>query len=971
MRTDSSPLPKLQSAADTLLTPDDAVQRLLALRDASARTRWIAHCLHALPVDRFLTHLKDVSGLHLNSDPQVAQLLAKALIEAAEIAQRPEYCALGTIAMSDVYGVLGHYEESVAAADEAAACYLALGDDVGWARTRKEWLRSSHRLGRGTEAIAEAECARQVLMRHEQWERAANTDYSIAYVCAELGRYDEALARYDRARTVLESLGDSGELAVARLKLNKAILLVQLGDFQQALQLYEEILPIYHRYGQTISALRQEHNVAYVHAAQGQYTRALHHFGAVLEAYERANLNYETVMAGIDMVECYLNLNRNPEALELAEETVDRARRCGAHTEAARAQFYCALAHAQMGNLSEAVATLDEAARSLAATGLTVQSALVTLQRATFHLDDEQWSAALEEATRAGALFAHNGLVVREAQADLVRARASFALGAYADATRLAQAALVTSRAREVPWLAHDGYHVLGRVAQAQGNDAAALVAYSEAVASIERLQSSLAIELRTHFLEDKLRIYEDAIATSLRLAQPETAFQYLERAKSRALVDYLASNLEVRIRASEHANEALLGTLTHLREEHNWFYNRLAGYGLAEREDVGPALSEEALRAAIRDREKKIARILERLTLDRSEGLAVPAAAERSERFAPPSLDPGAVLLEYYLTDKEGAVFVVSADDFAAVPLVVRPREIARLLYQWQLNLAAAARAVASGAPLDGLGRNARGILTTLYQALIAPVATYLTGCERLVVVPYGPMHSVPFHALFNGARYLLEDMEVSVCPSSALLQICRDRPRHVQRSALTVAYTDGGRLPAVLAEAWTVAGLFPGECYVEDAATRDALTSAASRHAILHVAAHGEARLDNPTFAHVKLADSQLSMVDIFNLRLEGALVTLSACETGRSVVAGGDELIGLSRGFLYAGASTLVQSLWRVEDDSTARLMKRFYESIRAGKSKGVALQDAQRAMLDVSGVHPYYWAPFQLIGDRGPL
>ncbi len=94
------------------------------------------------------------------------------------------------------------------------------------------------------------------------------------------------------------------------------------------------------------------------------------------------------------------------------------------------------------------------------------------------------------------------------------------------------------------------------------------------------------------------------------------------------------------------------------------------------------------------------------------------------------------------------------------------------------------------------------------------------------------------------------------------------------------------------------------------------------------MHLAAHGEARLDNPTFAHLQLADGQLTTADVFNLALDGALVTLSACETGRSVVTGGDELIGLARGFLYAGAATLVQSLWRVEDGSTARLMERFY-------------------------------------------
>jgi CHAT domain-containing protein len=110
---------------------------------------------------------------------------------------------------------------------------------------------------------------------------------------------------------------------------------------------------------------------------------------------------------------------------------------------------------------------------------------------------------------------------------------------------------------------------------------------------------------------------------------------------------------------------------------------------------------------------------------------------------------------------------------------------------------------------------------------------------------------------------------------------------------------------------------------------------------------------------------------MTDVFNLDLRGALVTLSACETGRGVVAAGDELIGLSRGFLYAGVATLVQSLWRVEDASTAHLMERFYQALCAGRPKGAALRAAQLALLARYPDHPYCWAPFQLIGHWGPL
>jgi CHAT domain-containing protein len=254
-----------------------------------------------------------------------------------------------------------------------------------------------------------------------------------------------------------------------------------------------------------------------------------------------------------------------------------------------------------------------------------------------------------------------------------------------------------------------------------------------------------------------------------------------------------------------------------------------------------------------------------------------------------------------------------------------------------------------------------------------VAPVEADVADAGRIVFVPYGAAHAVPFHALFDGESHLLERTEVVVSPSSQVLRLCCERaPRPATApTALALGHTDGGRLRHALTEAQTVSALLGGECYLEDRATRQALAGAAPRHGVVHLAAHGEARLDNPAFAHLKLADGQLSTIDVLNLDLQGALVTLSACETGRSVVAAGDELIGLSRGFLYAGASTLVQSLWRVEDGSTAQLMERLYRALRDGHSKGAALRQAQLELLADHPDHPYQWAPFQLIGHWGPL
>jgi CHAT domain-containing protein len=195
----------------------------------------------------------------------------------------------------------------------------------------------------------------------------------------------------------------------------------------------------------------------------------------------------------------------------------------------------------------------------------------------------------------------------------------------------------------------------------------------------------------------------------------------------------------------------------------------------------------------------------------------------------------------------------------------------------------------------------------------------------------------------------------------------LCAARPRRVGGSALVLGNSNGGRLPFVLREAEVVGKLLGGEVFIEEQATRTVLATLCRVHPIVHLAAHGEARLDNPQFGFVQLADGQLSTADVFNLDLEGSIVTLSACETGLNGVTAGDELTGLSRGFLHAGASTLIQSLWRVHDRATARLMETFYTSLRTGGRAAAALRVAQLEALEASGGHPFYWAPFQLVGD----
>jgi CHAT domain-containing protein len=175
---------------------------------------------------------------------------------------------------------------------------------------------------------------------------------------------------------------------------------------------------------------------------------------------------------------------------------------------------------------------------------------------------------------------------------------------------------------------------------------------------------------------------------------------------------------------------------------------------------------------------------------------------------------------------------------------------------------------------------------------------------------------------------------------------------------------------LPNTQVEAQIVQRLFGGRICSNEAANRAALQSPPTQ--ILHIAAHGHHRLDQPDLSYLQLADGQLYADDVLQQDLSYELVTLSACETGRAKVAADEELIGIGRGFLYAGAGALLLSLWRVADDSTLWIMEWMYSALRGGASKAAALREAQIMFLsEHRDVHPAFWGAFQLIGDPSPL
>ena len=222
-----------------------------------------------------------------------------------------------------------------------------------------------------------------------------------------------------------------------------------------------------------------------------------------------------------------------------------------------------------------------------------------------------------------------------------------------------------------------------------------------------------------------------------------------------------------------------------------------------------------------------------------------------------------------------------------------------------------------------------------------------------------------MPFHALFDGANFLMDDFTISYAPSASVYRLCCEAGPRATGEALIMGVPDA-RAPYIEDEIQAVHRTLPGaRVFVGEQATAERLTTLGPTSRFVHLSTHGFFRSDNAMFSSIRLGSGSLNVIDLYQLRLAAELVTLSGCSTGLNVVAAGDELVGLVRGLLYAGAQAVMLTLWDTCDRSTAVFMEAFYRNLRSNPNKARAAQLAMQA-LRTEYPHPFYWAPFVLVG-----
>ncbi len=551
--------------------------------------------------------------------------------------------------------------------------------------------------------------------------------------------------------------------------------------------------------------------------------------------------------------------------------------------------------------------------------------------------------AFLDNLVSGALLSGRSNWVWQELPRGFMLNKALFGMG------RLAEAKEGYDRLLQVPQLKENGeiYWLMlsdrGQIAEQDNNLNDAIGHYAKAIDVIESQRSSINTEAnKIGFVGDKQEVYGRIISALYRAARQAEALEYIERSKARALVDLLAARQEFAApaAASEEARQLL------------------ASYNSAD-VDARMQVPVDSNGAESRQRNLVVkTKAAEKLQSVAPELASLVTVTSMQLKHIQALVPADEAVLQFYYQGDEFYAFILTSDGLQSTKLDKKGLEEQIRSFREAIEKREE-RALALG--------------QGLFDRLIRPLEKSLTR-NNLLIVPHGALHYLPFTALHDGTAYLIDRFALRSLPSASVLKFIRPMPGKTD-AILVLGNPDLGDprldLPNAQIEAEDIARrATKATLLVRGKATETLFKQNAADFSYIHIASHGEFESATPLNSALLLArdadnDGMLTVSKLYTLRLNADLVTLSACETGLGKIASGDDVVGLTRGFLYAGSSSVVASLWKVDDLATSELMTGFYANLKK-INKRDALRQAQLATKK-KFPHPYFWAAFYLTGS----
>jgi tetratricopeptide (TPR) repeat protein len=834
-----------------------------------------------------------------DTEPGRAAPVAAAAVRAGQRARDPATVALAErawghslLVCGQVDAAVDHLRRSVAYGRRAASAALV-------AEARSKLAYAMVMRGRPQAALTEIDAA----LRDLDGASAARARAQRAVILSEIGRLDDALADFQAALPALRAASD--ELGVARMLVNRGILLGQRHAFAAAVKDLREAELLSRRMGRHLAVGIIAQNLGVIETFRGDVPAALAHLDRAEQTVRAHGGRIASVL--LDRGALLLSVGLAAEARQAAERAVQAFQREGRRLKVPEVRLLLAQAAAVAGDWRTAAAHANLAMRELNRQRRVEWAALARLAalRAGLAAGDRIQARQVDAMVRT---LAGAGWPDAAVEAQLVAAR--LATRAGHTAAYLAAASRAAHR-RGPATLRARGWYAEALLRLRGDNGTGALRAIRAGLRILDEHGASLgAMDLRVHSAAHRRELTELGLRLALRDGRPSRILEWAERGR--------ASRLAYRpVRPPD--DPVLAGLLSQLRN---------VARELAEATgatDARLVRRQVALERQIRDHSRK-----QRGEPDGPLWTPVPPAT-LSRALG------DRMLIEFVQLD--GVLYGLSLIRGRLRTRTIGPVEpIAALVQRMPFALHRLANQAAPARTRTAAQALLRHAAAALDAVLLRPFGEL--GDRALVVVPTGALHSVPWSVLPSCAG-----RPIAVSPSATLWHAAGTEQDGKTRGAGGVAVAAGPGLPGAREEARQVAAIHGTQALVERAATVAAVLAAMSAANVMHIAAHGRLSTDNPLFSDLLLADGPLVVYDLQRLDRTPHTVVLAACEGGRSVVYAGDELLGLSAAFIAQGTAQLVASVMPVPDAETAPLMVEFHRRLADGQPPAVALAAAQ--------------------------
>jgi CHAT domain-containing protein len=904
-----------------------------------------------------LAHLlKDICLDGWSSDPARALAAADSLVQLSKQNPNPEIAALTDWGLGLANLIRGEMEATIESLDTSSAKFRQLDLVQLSAATQVSKLIALAMLGRYEEAIECGLKAREVFIQNGDSLTLGKIEHNLGNIYFRRDQYREAEEFQRLAMTHFAEAGD--EIQLAKIENSLALTLSQQHKTKAAEALYESALERANELDLKSTQAEIESSIGTLALYQGYYDRALDYLERSRRKYAELNLPHVLAMTEQEIADAYLELNLLPEAEAIYERVERQFSMLGMNAEQARALAYHGRAKIGRHHFDQAQKLLSDAREVYVKEQNEVGAALVELTEAQLSLANADFISAQAVAQHAESILALAGNSRRVVFAQWLQGEAARCDTRLAEASDLLNSALAHAQSTEQPDIVARCLASLGLVSVDQKRLDEAEKFFKSAIEVIEKLRSPLpGEEFRTAFFSGQLLPYLELAKLGLKDQRLVESFGYVEKARSRSLVDELGGR-QINDETHDEFEVGLLKAINEKRHELTYFYNQLNNPTTGRSLEDVTQLQDEA-----RAREGSIAELSRQLLHSRKQKGSELEAFDLNALQT--RLGTRRALVEYVAFGDELVAYVVTEAGIEVFRELGSVEEISGEVakFRFQIDsLRFGSAAIRRHLPV--LTGRVQKQLQRLYNLLIRPLIKVIRNRD-LIIVPAGHLNYLPFQALHDGERYLIESCAISLAPSATVLLKCLTRQRREADSAVLVGVPDE-QTQKIAHEIEALQKVFRHSIVLtNENATIAALKNSVADVDVVHLACHAQFRADNPRFSSLKLADDWLSVDDAYNLKLNCSLVTLSACETGVNSVAAGEELIGLARGFLSAGTPSILLSLWTVDDEATSEFMVDFYSELKTAESVADALQKAQSRQLSQKP-HPFFWSPFVLVG-----